>query len=177
MNTILLVAVCLLTHPPEARPQPGIEGAWAFQKDKSTDIVPWRSWVPRVEISTSGECVTITHKWLERNQVAYTDSFTFQAGGGSTTIPVRSEIWTDNWFLGVLARPGSSLSVTGSWLTPGKALKVTTDQIVRTSQGETTLTTTREYRTDDTGTTLTLTERRASRPSPVILIFQRPAAP
>ncbi len=177
MKTILLIVLCFLILPLEAKPQENIEGKWTFQKEKSTDIATWRSWTPRVEISTSGGRVTITHQWLERNQVAYTDSFAFLPGGAATAFPVRSEIWTDNWFLGVLAKPGSLLSVTGSWLEPQKALKMTTDQVVRTSQGEATLTTTREYRVDAAGTTLTLTEQRSSRPSPVVLVFQRSAAP
>ena len=72
---------------------------------------------------------------------------------------------------------GTALMVSGSWLEPGKALTVSTDQVVRTSQGERTLTTRREYQVDSTGTLLTLTEQRASRPSPVILLFRRAVVP
>jgi hypothetical protein len=173
MNPLIFSLLLVLTLPPDNVPQQGIEGKWSFVKDKSTDIATWRSWSPQIEIVSSGEDVTITHRWFERNEIVHTDSFAFRSGAGPSKVPVRSEIWTDNWFMGVLAKKGTPLSVTGTWLEPKKAIRVVTDQIVEISQGEKTLTTTREYRLDETHGLLTLTEQRATRPTPVILVFRR----
>jgi hypothetical protein len=173
MKKTLLIIVPLLAIAIDAPAQSDITGTWTFVKDKSTDLATWKSWGPEVEIAGSPDRVTIAHRWGERNQVVHTDSFAFLPGGAPTAIPVGSEIWTDNWFMGVLAKRGSSLIVTGIWLEPAKSFKTRTDQVVWTSQGESTLSTTREYRLDASGTTLTLTEQRASRPTPVVLVFQR----
>jgi hypothetical protein len=173
MKLLAFALLLVLTLPPEPGSEGSIEGKWSFIKEKSTDIAVWRSWSPQIEIATRGDYVTITHRWLERNQVVHTDSFAFRPGASASTIPVHSEIWTDNWFMGVLARKGTSRSVSGIWLEPGKAMKTVSEQVVEISQGEKSLTTTREYRLDETRAFLTLTELRASRPTPVILVFQR----
>lgn len=173
MKIAILTLSALFGLLPSTFAQTDIAGTWTFVKESSTDLATWKSWGPEVEISATGNRLTIAHRWGERNQIVHTDSFAFLPGGAPTAIPVSSEIWTDNWFMGVLAKPGSSLIVTGSWLEPARSFSTRTDQVVRTSQGETTLSTAREYRLDATGTTLTLTERRASRPTAVVLVFRR----
>jgi hypothetical protein len=176
MRFLAFAFFILLNLPPAHAPDGSIEGKWTFIKEKSTDLAAWRSWSPQLEIATQGDVVTITHQWLERNQVVHTDSFAFRPGANPSTIPVHSVIWTDNWFMGVLAKKGIPVSVSGIWVEPGKAIRTVSEQVVEISQGETNLTTTREYRLDPTGTLLTLTEQRASRPTTVILMFQRSEA-
>jgi hypothetical protein len=173
MKLLVFAFLFVLTLPPGPASEGSVEGKWSFIKEKSTDIAAWRSWSPQIEIVTRGDYMTITHRWLERNQVVHTDSFAFRPGAGATTVPVHSEFWTDNWFMGVLARKDTSRSVSGSWLEPGKAIQTVSEQVVEISQGEKSLTTTREYRLDETRAFLTVTEQRASRPTPVILVFQR----
>jgi hypothetical protein len=75
--------------------------------------------------------------------------------------------------MGVLSSPGDPRTVSGRWLEPEKSFRVVTRQTVRTSQGKTTLTTTRDYTLGPQGKTLTLSEKRSSRPSPVVLVFER----
>jgi hypothetical protein len=75
--------------------------------------------------------------------------------------------------MGVLSSVGDARTVSGRWLEPEKAIRAVARQTVRTSQGKTTVTTTRDYTLGPEGKTLTLSEKRSSRPSPVVLLFER----
>ena len=153
--------------------RPGLEGTWKFVPAGSTDIVTWGNSLPQIDISTADGKVRVLHNWLERGSVAFADTFEFRPGGGEVTSVVRSEIWPDNWFMGVLSSPGDPRTVSGRWLEPEKSFSIVTRQTVRTSQGKTPLTTTRDYTLGPQGKTLTLSEKRSSRPSPVVLLFER----
>lgn len=150
-----------------------LDGVWRLLPEKSTDLASWRSRVLRISISTTPGEILVLHDWLERNQVAYADTFRCVPGGGATASVVVSEIWPDNWFMGVLAAKGSTRHVTGLWEQPGSLLRVTTVLPVRTSQGATTVTTTRRYQRGPEGRTMILTEQRSGRPTPVVLTFER----
>lgn len=115
----------------------------------------------------------VLHQWIERRRVALVDSFSFVPGGGTTSIPVSSPVWTPNWYMGVLAKPGSNIRARGAWA-KRDMLSVEAEQPVLVSQGEVTLKTTWEYtlRAD----TLTVVEQRSTRPTPVVLTFVRKAA-
>lgn len=175
MNYIITTLFLLMLPPPQpvAAPDPLLEGTWIFVKEKSTDLATWRYRVPQLSISRAGNQVTILHHWLEGNQVAHTDSFAIHPEGKPTDIPVQSERWTDNWYMGVLAKKGTHKTVSGKWLEPDKAFRMVSTQTVLISQGETSLTTTWDYRLDQSGAVLTVTEKRSSRPTPVVLVFRR----
>jgi hypothetical protein len=152
---------------------PGIEGIWKFVPAKSTDIASWNYSEPRLEISLAGGIVEVIHDWLDRGTVAYADTFAFRPGGTASTSATRSEVWPENWYMGVLASPGDPRTVSGLWVEPARSLRVIARETVRTSQGKTSLTTTREYTLSRDENTLTLTEKRSSRPTPVLLVFER----
>ncbi len=154
-------------------------GTWQFVQEKSTDLATWRYRIPELVIGDSNGTVTIDHRWVERKQIALVDRYEFLPGGDPVSTPVTTEIWTDNWFMGVLAKKASERTVSGRWIIRGEAMMTVSEQTVSISQGETTISTTREYRVNGDGKTLTLRETRSSRPSSVILTFERgqPDAP
>jgi hypothetical protein len=152
---------------------PGCEGTWRFVQAGSTDIVTWGNTLPQVDISAAEGKVRVLHELLDRGSVAFADTFEFSPGRGEVTSVARSEIWPENWFMGVLSGAGDPRSVSGHWLEPEKSFRVVTRQTVRTSQGKTAVTTTRDYTLGPGGKTLTLSEKRSSRPSPVVLLFER----
>jgi hypothetical protein len=170
--TVLLFAAVLSSIPAQAG-GPGLEGTWKFVPARSTDIVTWGNSLPQIDISTADEGMRVIHNWLERGSVAFADTFEFRPGGGEVTSVAHSEIWPDNWFMGVLSSPGDPRTVSGRWLEQEKSFRVVTRQTVRTSQGKTPLTTTRDYTLGPQGMTLTLSEKRSSRPTPVVLVFER----
>ncbi len=160
------------TATPE-QPVPGMDGTWKLVPDKSTNLATWRSRVLQLSITTEPNHVLVLHQWLERDQVVSVDTFRFSPGGKPVTSLVSSELWPENWFMGVLAVKGGTRTVTGVWEKPESLLVVHTTMPVRTSQGLTDVQTSRQYHLAPDGTTLTLTERRAGRPTPIVLTFER----
>ncbi|MDH3252104.1 MAG: hypothetical protein OEM41_04885 [Ignavibacteria bacterium] len=148
-----------------------IEGDWSIVPGASTDMATWRYRQLGLRLFTLEDHVVILHKWVERNRVAFVDSFACVPGKGETRIPITSEIWPQNWFMGVLAKPGTDRVISGRWKEKGKALSVVSEQVVKISQGERKLKTTWEYSV--VGDTLVVREQRATRPTPVILKFVR----
>jgi len=171
-----LVAVILTLRPGGAPGGATIEGTWNFVPAMSTEIATWKGRLPEIVIAASGSRVSVIQNWLERGRVAYSDTSLFAPGGAPVGTVIRSVEWPDNWFMGVLSSPGSERTVSGSWQAPGNDLRVITVQPVVTSQGKTTVTTTREYVLGGDGNSLTLTEHRSSRPTPVVLVFERKEA-
>jgi hypothetical protein len=154
-------------------PARGLDGTWKLIPEKSTDLATWRSRVLRLSISTEPGQVLVLHQWLERDQVVYADTFQFIPGGKPVSSRVGSELWPENWFMGVLSVQGGTRTVTGSWEKPDSLLLVHAVTPVRTSQGLTEVRTSRQYRLAPDGTTLTLTEQRSGRPTPIVLTFER----
>ena len=183
MTAHILLLVTWLSAPPfvPARPRElpagsSIEGTWEFVPAKSTEIATWKGRLPELVIATAGARVSVIQNWLDRGQVAYADTFLFTPGGPAVRIPVRSVEWPENWFMGVLAAVGDERTVSGAWKDEGTDLRVTAVQPVVTSQGKTTVTTTREYVLGGGGSSLTVTEQRSTRPTPVVLVFERKGA-
>ena len=172
----ILVTLLLLPLPLAAN-GPGLEGSWKFIPAKSTDIATWDNSQPQIEISSAGGNVRIIRGWLYRAKIAYADTFEFRPGGDPVTTPVRSEVWPENWFMGVLSSPGDPRTFRGAWVAEGKVLRLIVRETVRTSQGKTVIETTADYMLGTGGTTLTVSERRSSRPTPVVLLFERKEAP
>jgi len=165
----LIIASLAFAEAPSVR----LDGKWTFEKEKSTNLATWRYRMPQLKINTSAKRVTILRQWLDRNRIAFTDSVTFEPGGAMTLIPIVSPIWTGNWYMGVLAKQNSTQSVSGKWIQAQVALRTVAEETIEISQGETRITTTTEYRLSPDGNTLTVTEQRSSRPTPVVLVFTR----
>jgi hypothetical protein len=170
---LLRCLLVLFFIPAAAQSQPALFGVWEFRPAKSTDLALWRSRNPRLDIEgTEGE-VAIRYTWLEGKNAAMVDSFRVRPGGPVSAATVKTRIWPDNWFMGVLAKQNVNRTASAQWQVPLRGLDLTTNQVVETSQGETTIRTLREFRLDTAGTALTVTERRSSRPTPIIMTFER----
>lgn len=150
-----------------------IYGTWKLNAKKSTDIVTVQYRQLEMKIQKKGEAVTITHHWLSRNKIASVDSVRFIPGGDAVKIPVTSQIWPDNWYMGVLQKLGTDIVFTASWKDPDRELEVTKEQTVETSQGDTKIKTTRCFKLDRRGNKLIVIEKRSSRPTPIQLVFDR----
>ena len=148
-------------------------GEWTLVPEKSTDLAPWKYRHLQVEIRQDGEGLTLLQKWLQRKKVAFVDSVTFVPGGPAVQVPVDTYVWPENWFMGVLAKKSSMKKISGAWKKQDQTLVVTREQTVLISQGETTITTTREYALDWRGKTLTIKEKRSSRPTLVKYVLKR----
>jgi len=170
---LVVFTAVLVFFPPAGAGKGGgaIEGQWSMVPGVSTDMATWRYRQLRLRIFSVNDHVVILHNWFERNRVAFVDSFTCVPGKGTTRIPITSEIWPQNWFMGVLAVPGTDRVVSGQWKERGKDLSLVSEQTVKVSQGKRTLKTVWEYALG--GDTLVVREQRATRPTPVVLKFVR----
>jgi len=172
-----ILPLLILLPGPLKSAGPGLEGKWTFVPAGSTDIASWGNSRPQIDIFSADGIVRVIHSWLDRGNVAYADTFEFRPGGDAVTSTTRSEVWPENWFMGVLSSPEDPRTVSGRWLEAGSSLRVVTGETLRTSQGKTAMTTTRDYTLGSGGKTLTVSEKRSSRPSPVVLVFERKEPP
>ena len=151
-----------------------IYGTWKFNKDKSTDLATWRYRQPQLIIRSEGEGgISIVHNWIERKKVVMVDSVKFMPGGKRVEIPVTSQYWIENWYMGVLAKLGTIKTISGNWDKQDRALQVQKELTVETSQGDTQIQTTYSYNLDRRGDVLTVIEKRSSRPTPIEMVFER----
>ena len=153
-----------------------VYGTWKLLPDKSTNLVTWRYRTLEMDIINHEGEITILNKWKQRKTVAFVDSATFTPDGAPAEIEVTSQIWPENWYMGVLSIKDSMKKVSGTWLQQDKELETITEQPVQTSQGETTITTTRTYKLNRKGDELTVIEKRSSRPTPITLVLKRVVA-
>jgi len=151
-----------------------IYGTWKFNKEKSTDIATWRYRQPQLAIRNEGEAgISIVTTWLERNKIVMVDTVKFIPGGEQIEIPVTSQYWYENWYMGVLAKMGTIKTVSGNWEKQDRSLQVQKELTVETSQGDTQIRTSYSYNLDRRGDILTVIEKRSSRPTPISLVFER----
>jgi hypothetical protein len=177
MNRLILLLLCGLGLSSPAIAGETIFGTWTLDAGRSTDLAIWKSLSPRLEITGTAAAVTLRTLWMEGKNVRWADSVTVRPGAAPTTVTATSAIWPDNWFMGVLTKKGSRQSCAAAWRTPESGLDLTTTRVVEVSQGDAVMTTVREMRLDSAGSTLTITERRSTRPTPVTLVFQRAPLP
>lgn len=163
----LIVTGCQRPHPPT------VFGSWKFMPEKSTDIASWRYRLPQLSIDSTATHVRVIMSWMERQRAAFVDTFLVAPGGDPVKRAVHSRLWPANWYMGVLAMENSERTISGTWSQKPLVLELTTKQPVSISQGETLLTTRWEYRVDPTTGLLTVREQRSSRPTPVVMVFER----
>lgn len=148
-------------------------GEWSLDRKQSTDLVTWRYRDLDLSIRRAGVEVQIVQRWHRRGHVYFVDSLAVRPGGEALELPVASQHWPANWYMGVLALPSTTVKVTGEWEKDGSALRVSSEQIVEVSQGQAVVHTTRHFQISENGKVLTLTEQRASRPTSIIYVFHR----
>ncbi|MCB9510529.1 MAG: hypothetical protein H6695_10125 [Deferribacteres bacterium] len=148
-------------------------GTWELQPDESTDLATWRYRTLTLDISQQGKQTVLIQKWRRGNEPFFTDSLAFVPDGDAIRIPITRQHWPDNWYMGVLAVPGSERTVTGEWQSEGQAFTVSSTQPVQTSQGEFNLKTTLDVSMDKKLDVLRISVQRETRPTPIELVFKR----
>lgn len=150
-----------------------IFGTWTLNKDNSTDLVTWRYRQPELTIMAHGDTLCMKTVWKSRRAGDFMEKFMFVPDGDTSHSTVASQHWVENWYMGVLSKEGSQRSVWGTWNEKGKKLQVETWNMVRVSQGETSIHTVRDLAVNRKGDRLVVTEKRSSRPADIKLVFDR----
>jgi hypothetical protein len=82
-------------------------------------------------------------------------------------------MWPDNRHLGAYIGGDKTKHVHAAWLDAGRILRLSTDLVLATSQGDRAVNILSNYQVSASGTQLTLTELRSTRNRPVVYVFNR----
>ncbi len=144
-----------------------LDGAWRIDLTRSTELSPWKDY--DLTITTTGDTVTL-HRRLAWGRREFTDEMKLSPGRVEN-LPVA--MWPDNRHLGAYIGGDRTKRVTAQWIDSGRILRLSTDLVLATQQGERAVNTLSDYKVTANGTQLTLTELRSTRNRPVVYIFTR----
>lgn len=160
-------AVLLSALPTVHAADTPLAGAWRIDLARSTELSPWKDY--ELTISTAGDTVTI-HRRLAWGRREFTDQMTVSPAA-VTTVPVA--MWPDNRHLGAYIGGDRTKRVRTEWLDAGRVLRLSTDLVLATQQGERAVNILSDYKVTANGAQLILTELRSTRNRPVVYIFTR----
>jgi len=164
---VLIMAVVATSLLIAADPSP-LAGTWRFDAARSTELSPWTGY--ELTITVTGDQVTID-RHLGSGRREFSDSMTVNTARPSTVIPVS--MWPDNRHLGAYIGGDQTKRVHAAWLDAGRILRLSTDLVLATSQGDRAVNILSNYQVSASGTQLTLTELRSTRNRPVVYVFNR----
>jgi hypothetical protein len=147
-----------------------LAGSWRIDLSRSTELSPWKDY--DLTITTAGDNITISRRlaWGRRE---FSDSMTIDLTHPANVIPVA--LWPDNRHLGAYIGGDRTKQVRGEWLDTGRVLRLSTDLVLATQQGERAVNILSDYKVTTNGAQLILTELRSTRNRPVVYIFTRKA--
>lgn len=160
--------------------QPGLTstlaGSWHIDLTRSTELSPWKDY--DLTITVDGDRATI-HRRLAWGRREFSDEMTvpFEAsakeGGPLESVTVPIDWWPDNRHLGAYIGKDHTKRVRAEWLDHGRVLRLSTDLVLSTQQGERAVNILSDYKVSANGTQLILTELRSTRNRPVVYVFTR----
>lgn len=149
-----------------------IGGTWKIDPTKSTELSPWKDY--DLTIAIEGKSVAI-HRRLAAGRREFSDTMTLDTSRPVNVVPV--DMWPDNRHLGAYIGGDRTKRVRTEWLDGGRILRLSTDLVLNTQQGDHAVNILSDYKVSANGAQLTLTELRSSRNRPVVYTFTRvPAA-
>jgi hypothetical protein len=148
-----------------------LAGTWQFDPTRSTELSPWRSF--ELTIGLDGDRVTIDRR-LGAGRRGFTDSMSLDLSKSENVIAV--ELWPDNRHLGAYIGGDRHKRVRATWIDDRRILRLSTDLILSTQQGERSVNILSDYKVSASGAQLTLTELRSTRNRPVVYVFKRTSA-
>lgn len=157
---------------PPAGSKAGLAGTWRFDRARSTELSPWQDYT--LTLSLEGDRVTFARQ-LGAGRRGFADKMTVDTSRPDNVVPVA--MWPDNRHLGAYIGGDRTKRVRAAWLDGGRILRLSTDLVLSTSQGDRAVNILSDYKVSANGAVLTLTELRSTRNRPVVYVFNRvPAA-
>ena len=145
-----------------------LAGAWTINRDLSSAIDPWSRIL--LNIAVEGKEVTI-ERTVTTGRRNHTERYPLKIG---KTVKVPIDWWTGNRHIGAYIGGDGTESIHAEWIDDGQTLRVESEYVLATSQGETPVRSYYEYRLSPEGDELTVVELRSSRQLPLVHIFNRP---
>jgi hypothetical protein len=168
-----LAGAMLLATTITGRAESALAGSWHIDLARSTELSPWKDY--DLTITADGDRTTI-HRRLAWGRREFSDEMTVTTG---TTVAVPVLLWPDNRHLGAYIADDHRKHVRAEWLDGGRILRLSTDLVLSTQQGDRAVNILSNYKVSANGAVLTLTELRSTRNRPVVYVFIRttPASP
>ena len=178
--TLAALAPCR-AEVPVAGTQAALAGAWHFDATRSTELSPWLTY--ELTVTVTGDQVTIARR-LGSGRRGFSDTMTVTTVPPSTVRPsteppstvIPVSMWPDNRHLGATIGGDQTKRVRAEWLDAGRILRLTTDLVLATQQGDRAVNILSDYKVSANGAQLTLTELRSTRNRPVVYVFNRSTA-
>ncbi|MFC2085800.1 hypothetical protein ACFLRO_01165 [Bacteroidota bacterium] len=150
---------------------PDLSGVWVVDKERSSNLEPWRS--IDLRISVSDDEVSIGRFFSAGRETRH-DSVSFPVDGTQIELPMEgSAKWLEQPHLGVFIDGKTPQQIRANWETPGHALSVQRLVTLETSQGSATVEILCQYSLSEDGSELTVVEERSSRPNPLTYVYTR----
>jgi hypothetical protein len=165
-----LLLLLLAAGPLTAADRPLLAGTWRFDAARSTELSPWQDYT--LTLAVTGDTVTIA-RTLGSGRRSFADSMTIDLSRPDNVVPVA--LWPDNRHLGAYINDDHAKHVRAEWLDDGRILRVRTDLVLATQQGDRAVNILSDYKVSANGAVLTLTELRSTRNRPVVYVFTRAA--
>lgn len=159
----LLLASCLYAAPPSL-----LTGTWRIDAAQSTDLSPWKEF--DLTLKVTGKSVTVERSFANGRR-EFRDTSTFPTTGKRTVLPFT--YWPDNRHLGAAVGSKKSRKVSAQFLDEGRILRVSSDFVLTTQQGDRAINVLSDYKVSASGAELTLTELRSTRNRPIVYVFKR----
>lgn len=174
LGALLLLAVlapCRAEVPPGGT-KAGLAGTWRFDRARSTELSPWQDYV--LTLTVDGDRITFARQ-LGAGRRGFADTMTIDVSRPDNVVSVP--MWPDNRHLGAYISGDKTKHVRAGWLDGGRILRLSTDLVLSTQQGDRPVNILSDYKVSANGAMLTLTELRSTRNRPVVYVFNRaPAA-
>ena len=148
-----------------------LAGTWRFDATRSTELSPWHDYV--FTLTVAGDRVTLARQ-LGAGRRQFADTMTVDLSQPDNVVPVT--LWPDNRHLGAYISDAHAKHVRAHWLDDGRILRLSTDLILSTQQGDRAVNILSDYKVSANGAVLTLTELRSTRNRPVVYVFTRAIA-
>lgn len=162
---LLLVAILPLAACADVSP---LAGTWKFDAASSTELSPWQDYV--LTIAIDGDVVTLQRQ-LGAGRRGFADAITIDVSREENIVPVP--MWPENRHIGAYIGGDRTKRVRAEWLDGGRILRMSTDLVLATHQGDRAVNTLSDYKVSSGGARLTLTELRSTRARLVVYVFTR----
>jgi hypothetical protein len=173
MHRHLLPALVLLAGLAGFAPASPLAGTWRIDPARSTELSPWREIV--LTIRADGDRIRVQRDFSAGRR-SFQEVMELDVAAPANVVPVSW--WPDNRHLGAYIGGDRTKRVRAAWLDDRRILRLSTDLVLATSQGERAVNILSDYKVSANGAVLTVTDLRSTRNQPVVHTFTRlPAAP
>jgi hypothetical protein len=169
---VLLIACFYSRQLSAGSENSGLAGKWMMERERSTNIDPWRELI--YDIREEGDRITVI-KTLRAGRYIQKDSLTVVPDDQERETSLRSGKWIERVHMGARVGLESTRFVRARWEEDGRVLYFESRVTLETSQGDTPVIIESRFHLSPDGSSMALTEVRSTRTSgnPLVYDFSR----